>query len=735
MAEEQLGTAVIDIRAPLEELRKDLAKAKSEMDDAVQKTREAIIKADPSGALAAVSKVDTAVSSLPDGEVDLIADTAQIDAARASISALPTSHQIDVDAGKIDAARAAITSLPDSHEVDVNVDTSDADSAVSELKGKLAGLAGAFTAGAALAAFSTLEDAVVGTQVSVGNLVDESVDFEAVLRGIPSYLGAFNETQPVVRDIVAGMHEIEGVDLSTTGLTDLATQALTVSRTLDIDLNEAIGAVTAMMSNRLVPDAKTAFDMIYASSKQLSGPARDELISALTEYSVFFGHLGIDGREAMNMILAASDGSIQSIDKAGDSVKEFSIRAIDGSKATADAFEQAGLNGAEMARKIAEGGPVAKAAMGEIIDAILAIKDPIIQNQAAVGLFGTTVEDLGGVTGLVKLKKGMEDTAAPIASLTDDSQVLAGTFSGEVATAMTTVSNLLGSLGEKIAPVVGWFNDLPAPIQNVVLGAGLLTAGLIALGAIAPLVSGGLAAIGLAGGGASVGIGAMTLAAAPWLLAIGAIIAIGYLLIENWDSIKEAALTVALWVVDKFLWLAEKVVGAMVFAFGWVPGMGDKLRDAQAKIGQFRDTTNAAMDAINTDQAAGEITHLIDLVGALRSPQPIVVMADASQAQWAIDRFIGANNFRRITLSVQADASGIVARRVGKSHSGGMVEASWPSLPGLRADERPRILQVGEEIIPKHGRGKGGGNIYVTVEGSVIGERDLARRIKDINGG
>jgi hypothetical protein len=41
------------------------------------------------------------------------------------------------------------------------------------------------------------------------------------------------------------------------------------------------------------------------------------------------------------------------------------------------------------------------------------------------------------------------------------------------------------------------------------------------------------------------------------------------------------------------------------------------------------------------------------------------------------------------------------------AHSGGVVSSSWPTLPGLRSDERPAILQVGETVKPRGGDSPG----------------------------
>ena len=59
---------------------------------------------------------------------------------------------------------------------------------------------------------------------------------------------------------------------------------------------------------------------------------------------------------------AATDGQY-GIDKMGDAIKEFSIRAIDGSKKTSGVYAQLGLDSEDMATRIAKGGDSAQGAM------------------------------------------------------------------------------------------------------------------------------------------------------------------------------------------------------------------------------------------------------------------------------------------------------------------------------------------------------------------------------------
>ncbi len=51
------------------------------------------------------------------------------------------------------------------------------------------------------------------------------------------------------------------------------------------------------------------------------------------------------------------------------------------------------------------------------------------------------------------------------------------------------------------------------------------------------------------------------------------------------------------WIVDKMLWMAEKVVGGAAKAFGWVPGIGGKLKDAKNAVEDFREGVSDKMDS------------------------------------------------------------------------------------------------------------------------------------------
>ncbi|MEU5950519.1 phage tail protein, partial [Micromonospora sp. NPDC047465] len=81
-------------------------------------------------------------------------------------------------------------------------------------------------------------------------------------------------------------------------------------------------------------------------------------------------------------------------DIAADAIKEFGIKAIDGSKGARDAYKLLGMDADAMIAKIAKGGPSAAQGFDAVLDGLRKIEDPVKQNTVGVGLFGTKWEDM-----------------------------------------------------------------------------------------------------------------------------------------------------------------------------------------------------------------------------------------------------------------------------------------------------------------------------------------------------
>jgi hypothetical protein len=68
------------------------------------------------------------------------------------------------------------------------------------------------------------------------------------------------------------------------------------------------------------------------------------------------------------------------------------------------------------------------------------------------------------------------------------------------------------------------------------------------------------------------------------------------------NAIKEPARVAIKFVIDTFLGMVENILTGASKAFGWVPGLGDKLKTAAGEFRKFRDNVNNALDGVK-DQA------------------------------------------------------------------------------------------------------------------------------------
>lgn len=218
-----------------------------------------------------------------------------------------------------------------------------------------------------------------------------------------SYEGVAQATSAVISSIpnIAGNEE---------QLKQVTKNILAMSDAMGIEATESAGALTTMLSSGLAKDGVEATQILTAGLQKIPEQFRGEAIDAFTEYSDEFANMGYSGEEAMAMIVKGAQKGQYGIDKTGDSIKELSISATDGSKSTVGAFESIGLNAKDMSDKILAGGDSAKEARNQIVDALLGVKDPSAQAQAAIALFGTPLEDMN-VSEIPQFLQGMKDAS------------------------------------------------------------------------------------------------------------------------------------------------------------------------------------------------------------------------------------------------------------------------------------------------------------------------------------
>ena len=279
----------------------------------------------------------------------------------------------------------------------------DAMSAAGDIAGGAmkAGLEAAATAIAALAAA-----ALAGAK----EVVQLGTDYRQATNQLSAQTGATGQeleelggiAQEVYRnnfgDSISDVNEALATTRTNTGLMGDELRKATESGyllrdTFGMDFSESSRAASALM-NKFGISAQQAYNLI-AVGAQNGANRNGDLLDVLSEYAPKYAEMGLTADDMMQTLIAGAENGVFQIDKVGDAVKEFSIRAIDGSDTTKEAFEALGLSASGVSAELAAGGPQARAAFLQVVNALQAVEDPLERNQLAVALFGTQFEDLG----------------------------------------------------------------------------------------------------------------------------------------------------------------------------------------------------------------------------------------------------------------------------------------------------------------------------------------------------
>jgi phage-related minor tail protein len=177
-------------------------------------------------------------------------------------------------------------------------------------------------------------------------------------------------------------------------LEGITSKVLSLRDTFDQDLTGSVRAAGQLVRTGLARDAGDALDLITRGFQTGAGSS-DDFLETLTEYPTQFRKLGLSGAQAVGLLSQGMRAGARDSDIVADAIKEFSIRAIDGSTLTAQGFKALGLSAKTMGTAIGRGGDIANEALDVTLDRLRGIKDPVKQSQAAVALFGTQAEDLG----------------------------------------------------------------------------------------------------------------------------------------------------------------------------------------------------------------------------------------------------------------------------------------------------------------------------------------------------
>lgn len=343
------------------------------------------------------------------------------------------------------------------------------------------------------------------------------------------YADAYGESITDVTDAVGSvMSSISGMGTaSEADLQKVTAAAMDLSSAFGLDVSEVAASAGQMIKTGLAGNGIEAMDLLTASLQKVPEAMRGDVIDAANEYGGVMKDLGFSGSESFGLLVEASAGGTIAIDKTGDALKEFSIRATDMSTTSVDAYNKLGLNAEDMSNRILAGGDTARGAFGEIVGALQGIEDPAERANTAIALFGTPIEDLGvaQIPAFLDSLTNMNGTLGDVGGAAGN---LGDTLANGVNGFESLKRSVLGVITEALVPLMGpanaiaeWLSANPALVQGIVTALGIFAGVLAVITAAQWLWNAAMAA------------NPMT-----WIvLGIAALIAGLVLLITNWDAV------------------------------------------------------------------------------------------------------------------------------------------------------------------------------------------------------
>lgn len=431
--------------------------------------------------------------------------------------------------------------------------------------------AAAGVAVAGVKAYTEHEKASNSLSSATGTTGDQLERLSGIMENV--YKNNYGEDIQDVSDSVAKVSQ-NLKNLPTDKIQEATEAALTLRDAFGYDVEETTRAAAALEKN-FGTAAADAFSLMAAGAQNgldYSG----EMIDTINEYSVQFAKLGFSADGMFNLLQSGAESSAWNLDKVGDAVKEFSIRSIDGSKTTTEAFEALGYNAQTMMETFAAGGEGANSAFYDVLDTLMAMDDQVARDAVGVGLFGTMWEDLGteAMQAMANASTAAYDAKGALEQIQDVNYNDLGTqwegfkrqaesmlvlvgkqlvpYAKETLEYLTTnvlpvVQDKLQEIIPKLAEGAKWLWEHKDLILAVGAGIASMVGAFKALKTAATVVqtfksvSAVIGGVSKAGGTLGKVFGLLNVKFAIIAAVIGVAVAAGILIYKNWDAIKAKA--------------------------------------------------------------------------------------------------------------------------------------------------------------------------------------------------
>lgn len=326
------------------------------------------------------------------------------------------------------------------------------------------GLALAAAAGLGLAAGKVLADNILAgmdqlqEQANVAAKLGLSAEqIKPIARAAAeAYVGNFGESVEANLDVARAAIQagLIDADASEADVQRIVEQLSTVATVTGEDIPAAVRSAQQALRTGLADDVTGALDLIVRA-QQNGLNVSDDLLDTINEYGTQFRKLGLSGEEAFGLIAQAVQGGARDTDTAADALKEFSIRAIDGSESTGKAYKDLGLSWKATTEAFAAGGDTAKQMFQEVVSRIAAVENPTKRAQIQVALFGTKAEDLGDAINSMDLSTAVDQFGQVEGAVEQAADTIGGTAAASWESAKRSIEVAADSIQQSLAEVAG----------------------------------------------------------------------------------------------------------------------------------------------------------------------------------------------------------------------------------------------------------------------------------------
>ena len=460
----------------------------------------------------------------------------------------------------------------------------------------------ALVVGTALASMGALSVKTAMSFETAMAEVNKTADFvtEDGLGNLRKELEGLSKTMPLAFEELADIAASGGqMGIAGENLAQFTETIAKMGIAFDISAGQAAESMGFIASAYQVPIEKLGEvgDAINQVSNS-SGATADKTIDFMLRTGAAANNMNIaaEATAAMGAAIIDAGGSVE---KSGTAVSGMLLDMANPEwlKDNANLFKEMGVSTTEFANLVKTDG---LAAFNLFRDGIISTDDPMTALRDSFGAAAPHVQKLFDETSkfvplLDAVGQGAEGAATHIGSLDNEYRIMADTQENAFVLMQNSARLVAASFGEALLPAVReitdalipmiqkvaeWAKANPELIKQIFIVGGALSGTVLGLKL---LVDGFTAAkdtfdgLKLAFGAVKAGFALLTGGIGLPLLAIGALIAAGVLLYQNWDLVKEKASQLNEWIKEKFGSLPEPLQQAgrdiaEVFKFIWNTG-------------------------------------------------------------------------------------------------------------------------------------------------------------------